>query len=465
MCVGAFEGLKGMSSSNRLLCDMETLRLEANLNENVNYSRQDGKDERMELKRSLFQRIIEAPTAFFKNQQRGDPDLSSEEKLFIVENLHDQNVKIFLDRYSKFFTINDLPYLDYISCQKDNSIIETHKKLIISRLMGGGLSRRTSRHSKAELLVKNRRYEKMTRLEREGEYFSEEEMKGRNPLMYEQMIGRYLNDEEIFANVKDNIRGMNGAVSEGCATSANHNHTASTNSSMTSTDNSNEQKQHVNNTSTAANNAVGMYCNDAMCVDDSTDNSSTFNKGVINDNNVDNSNSNNSSNIKNSISNKCNGNLQSPMLSTLLLRHLQVMQNNELYAKQVMFEESCTEEVEEDDEDEGDEEFDDDDDDDEKENDDTSMKIGNNESSNKKGRLVISDGDKLMLRNEFVSSMKQHFLDGKDDFDYSSIDNDPDLDNIEMLDKDMEEQYFDDDDDDCGDDNDSVHNIKDEYDY
>jgi hypothetical protein len=36
----------------------------------------------------------------------------------------------------------------------------------------------------------------MRRLEIGGEYFSEEEMKRRDPLLYEEMIGQFLTDEE-----------------------------------------------------------------------------------------------------------------------------------------------------------------------------------------------------------------------------------------------------------------------------
>ena len=41
------------------------------------------------------------------------------------------------------------------------------------------------------------RYEAMRRLEALGEYFSDEEMKRRDPLLYEDMIGQHLTDDDV----------------------------------------------------------------------------------------------------------------------------------------------------------------------------------------------------------------------------------------------------------------------------
>ncbi|XP_036409279.1 coiled-coil domain-containing protein 97 [Megalops cyprinoides] len=61
--------------------------------------------------------------------------------------------------------------------------------------------------------------------------------------------------------------------------------------------------------------------------------------------------------------------------------------------------------------------------------------------------------EKALLREEFVSQMHQRFLDGKDkDFDYSEVDENPDYDNLDIVNRDAEERYFDDDDDDDDDD-------------
>jgi len=60
-------------------------------------------------------------------------------------------------------------------------------------------------------------------------------------------------------------------------------------------------------------------------------------------------------------------------------------------------------------------------------------------------RTTVSDAERLRLRREFVEMMQERFLRGEDAefFDYSAIDNDPDLDDLEMVSREAEEAYFD----------------------
>ncbi|XP_054664205.1 coiled-coil domain-containing protein 97 isoform X2 [Grus americana] len=57
---------------------------------------------------------------------------------------------------------------------------------------------------------------------------------------------------------------------------------------------------------------------------------------------------------------------------------------------------------------------------------------------------VPDAAERAMLREEFTSRMYQRFLDGEDgDFDYSQVDENPDLDNLDIVSRDAEERYFD----------------------
>uniref|UniRef100_A0A8C9K2Q7 Coiled-coil domain containing 97 n=1 Tax=Panthera tigris altaica TaxID=74533 RepID=A0A8C9K2Q7_PANTA len=57
---------------------------------------------------------------------------------------------------------------------------------------------------------------------------------------------------------------------------------------------------------------------------------------------------------------------------------------------------------------------------------------------------VPDSEERLILREEFTSRMHQHFLDGKDgDFDYSTVADNPDFDNLDIVARDEEERYFD----------------------
>ncbi|XP_030330873.1 coiled-coil domain-containing protein 97 [Strigops habroptila] len=52
--------------------------------------------------------------------------------------------------------------------------------------------------------------------------------------------------------------------------------------------------------------------------------------------------------------------------------------------------------------------------------------------------------ERELLRAEFVSRMFQRFLDGQDgDFDYSQVDGNAELDDLELAERDAEERYFD----------------------
>lgn len=44
--------------------------------------------------------------------------------------------------------------------------------------------------------MRNRRFEAMNELIKEGSYFSDTEMKTRNPLLFEHLVGQYLTPEE-----------------------------------------------------------------------------------------------------------------------------------------------------------------------------------------------------------------------------------------------------------------------------
>ena len=124
----------------------------------------------------------------FKHQQRGEPDLTLEDKLVIVTDLLDNKPSVFLTRFGKYLSEADLSHFDAL---KGDYAIDFHLGEIRQRL----------NESREQTKVKNRRYEAMKQLVDGGEYFSEEEMKQRDPLLYEQMVGQYLNDDEIHAQI------------------------------------------------------------------------------------------------------------------------------------------------------------------------------------------------------------------------------------------------------------------------
>ncbi|ESO87685.1 hypothetical protein LOTGIDRAFT_179232 [Lottia gigantea] len=126
--------------------------------------------------------------AHFKSQQRGEPDLTIQEKYDIACEKLLKNPANFLSQFGQFIQQEHLIYFTQFEGQYeiDFHVREIHKQF---------------NKSICAKTVNNRRYSAMQKLMEDGEYFSEEEMKYRDPLLYEEMIGQYLTDDEIQSRV------------------------------------------------------------------------------------------------------------------------------------------------------------------------------------------------------------------------------------------------------------------------
>ncbi|XP_014251971.1 coiled-coil domain-containing protein 97 [Cimex lectularius] len=142
----------------------------------------DKNEDQESLKISLLNRISENNEAHFKSQQVGDPDLTTHEKFTIAKGILDKSKALFLSKYGKYLLDEHLKYFegsdDYEINFYLNELQKGKKKL----------------ENKA--LIRNRRLEALRQLCTEGEYFSDMEMKRRNPLLFEELVGQYLTDKE-----------------------------------------------------------------------------------------------------------------------------------------------------------------------------------------------------------------------------------------------------------------------------
>ncbi|XP_064485528.1 coiled-coil domain-containing protein 97-like [Ornithodoros turicata] len=128
---------------------------------------------------------VAASDGFFKHQQRGDPDLTYDEKRKIAEDLLDSNVVLFLQRFARFLCEEHAEY--FATIREGNYEIEFYLK---------DVQKRRANSKRLSVQTKNRRYEALQRLKKDGEYFSDKEMRRRNPLLFEQMVGRYMTERE-----------------------------------------------------------------------------------------------------------------------------------------------------------------------------------------------------------------------------------------------------------------------------
>ncbi|VDI82237.1 Hypothetical predicted protein [Mytilus galloprovincialis] len=131
----------------------------------------------------MLQKLIQTD-AFFKHQQIGEPDLCEEEKYKIADEILSKNKTKFLERYWKYLGIEDVVCFE--NCSSEYEIDFYLKQIKKSKTTNFDKNR-----------TKNRRLKAMQQLISEGDYFSEEEMKYRDPFLYEQLVGQYLDDDEI----------------------------------------------------------------------------------------------------------------------------------------------------------------------------------------------------------------------------------------------------------------------------
>ena len=128
----------------------------------------------------MFQRIIQSGLTI-KAQQRGEPDLTEEENVVALGTILQEHPAAFLMRFGSVLDTTDLEFFSKSSEYEVQFRVRELRKHLIPK------------HRKTR--TRNRRYECMKEL-MDTDYFSENEMRQRNPLLFEHYIGQYMNEEE-----------------------------------------------------------------------------------------------------------------------------------------------------------------------------------------------------------------------------------------------------------------------------
>ncbi|XP_039105743.1 coiled-coil domain-containing protein 97 [Hyaena hyaena] len=261
---------------------------------------------------SAMLRAVAASRLPVCSQQQGEPDLTEQEKVAILGRLYREKPLVFLERFRTSLREEHLTCFSHLRG-------DHRADFYCAEVARQGSARPRALRTR----LRNRRYAALRELIQGGEYFSDEQMRFRAPLLYEQYIGQYLTQEELRARAPAPRPPEPGAA---CP------------------------------------------------------------------------------------------------LSDLLLQSCQERELQQRLLRQQEEEDACLEEEEE--EEESDEE---------------------DQSPGKDTEAWVPDSEeRLILREEFTSRMHQHFLDGKDgDFDYSTVDDNPDFDNLDIVARDEEERYFD----------------------
>ncbi|XP_035469898.2 coiled-coil domain-containing protein 97 isoform X1 [Scophthalmus maximus] len=125
-----------------------------------------------------------------KSQQIGDAELTLEQRREELLHQYRSRPLVFLERYHACLKPQHLLAFAHVSPDPRAQ----HYCTVIQR-RAAGCTNRTR--------VRNQRYAALRALQKEGQYFSEEQMRIREPLLYEQYIGQYLTDEEVLERSQD----------------------------------------------------------------------------------------------------------------------------------------------------------------------------------------------------------------------------------------------------------------------
>ncbi|XP_032393000.1 coiled-coil domain-containing protein 97 [Etheostoma spectabile] len=119
-----------------------------------------------------------------KSQQKGEAELTLNQRKEELLHQYRSRPLVFLERYHAYLKPQNLSAFAHVSSDPR----ALHYSKVIEKRSAASTNRTR---------VRNQRYAALRALQREGEYFNDEQMRMREPLLYEQYIGQYLTDEEV----------------------------------------------------------------------------------------------------------------------------------------------------------------------------------------------------------------------------------------------------------------------------
>lgn len=133
-----------------------------------------------------------------RSQQQGDPELTAAERRRDLRALFLCKPLVFLERFHGALQAEHLPCFAHLPPRYEVAFYCRQVRARRQQNPQTGLSR-WPRRPGARTRLRNRRYAALRQLIAGGEYFSEEEMRAREPLLYEHYIGQYRDAEECMA--------------------------------------------------------------------------------------------------------------------------------------------------------------------------------------------------------------------------------------------------------------------------
>ncbi|KAJ0175573.1 hypothetical protein K1T71_008732 [Dendrolimus kikuchii] len=141
--------------------------------------------------------LVRCAKISFKNAQLDKKELRTSDRIRMACDMYNRSPTEFLIQFGKYLA----PYhLKYFENSAENGSVEFRE--CVQRL--NQYHSDVSRHKR----IRNRRYNALQKFKTETDYFSEKQMMYRNPLLYEQLVGQYLTDEEIWERDRVDIDGV-----------------------------------------------------------------------------------------------------------------------------------------------------------------------------------------------------------------------------------------------------------------
>lgn len=142
-------------------------------------------DEKIDPLTDIIDYLVRCVKISFKNSHINESEVRTADKIRIAYELYNRSPVEFLTQFGMYLTPTHVEYFEKSNNRTDSfrNCVKQLKKYHSD----------TSRHKR----VRNRRYKALQKLQDETDYFSDKQMMFRNPLLYEQLVGQYLTDEEI----------------------------------------------------------------------------------------------------------------------------------------------------------------------------------------------------------------------------------------------------------------------------
>lgn len=132
--------------------------------------------------------LVRCAKISFKIAHVDENEVKTPDRILFACDLYKRSPTDFLMQFGKHLAPYHLQYFDYLEPKEQEK--ERYQECItqLKRYHSDDI-----RHKR----VRNRRYKALQKFQEETDHFSEKQMMYRNPLLYEQLVGQYLTDEEI----------------------------------------------------------------------------------------------------------------------------------------------------------------------------------------------------------------------------------------------------------------------------